>query len=193
MFLKAYILFIHLANLNILSYGLKFNILNNCNDIVPIYSHENNKFINKCNLKNLEKCTIEYDRLESGLIKTTLTENATLFEFTINNMGIFYDISVVPPGCGICYSYDECFNISKKTSFNIPLSIIADTEVKLESCKNLECLENRCNDAYLYPYDDLKTHFCKVNTNTSSTTNDVFNIIYCPNNNQNNQNNLECN
>jgi hypothetical protein len=190
MFLKVYLLFFNLISFNIVTDGLKFNILNNCNYRVPIYSHENNKFINKCNLQNLEKCTIEYERLESGLIKTTQSENATLFEFTINNMGIFYDISVVPPGCGICYSYDECFNISKKTSFNIPLSIMADMEDKQESCKNLECLENKCNDAYLYPYDDLKTNFCKVKTNNGSI-NDIFNIIYCPKNN--NQNNLQCN
>lgn len=185
MFIKSYILFIYLTYFNIITYGLKFNILNNCNYKIPIYSHENNKFINKCNLNTLEACTIEYNKLESGLIKTTQSENATLFEFTINDWGIFYDISVVPPGSGICYSYDECFGISKKESFNIPLSVITDVEDNgVNTCKNLECLENKCQDAYLYPFDDLKTHFCKIKENEN------FNLIYCPKNTY--QNNLDC-
>ncbi len=163
-----FINFIYLAS------GLQFNILNNCNYKVPIYSHEGNKFINKCELNQLESCTIEYEKIESGLIKTTMTENATLIEFTINDLGMFYDISVVPPGSGICYSYDECFNISKKTSYNIPVRLMPDVNDLNERCKMLECLNNQCEDAYLYPFDDLKTHYCNVNNN------DNFNIIYCP-------------
>lgn len=189
MFLTQIIFIYYLTYLNIFTNGLKFNILNNCNKLLPIYSHENRQFINKCNLNKLEKCTIEYNKIESGLIKTIMSEDATLFEFTINNQGIFYDISVVPPGSGVCYSYDECFGISNKKSFNVPMSVIADTsEYNTDSCKNLECLENKCPDAYLYPYDDLKTHFCKINSN------DNFNIIYCPqNNNSTDEYNLECN
>lgn len=183
MLLKSYLLFINIIYFNIIVSGLQFNILNNCNYNIPIYSHENNNFINKCNLKPYESCIIDYNKIESGLIKTSLSENATLFEFTINDFGIFYDLSVIPPGSGICYSYLECYNISKKTSFNIPIKIIVDIEYSMESCVNLECLEDQCVDAYLYPYDDLKTHFCKINNN------DIFNIIYCPNNINND---LEC-
>lgn len=174
----TYTIFIFTICFNIINYNLSqavtFIVENKCDYILPIYSHENRNFIQKCNLESNTNCSFSYNNHESGLIKTTLSEIATLFEFTINNKGIWYDISIIPPGSGICYNYDECFSISKKLGYNIPIQIkISNPSI---SCKNLECLSNLCNDAYLFPYDDLKTHFCTLDTN--------FFIIYCPDNNQ---------
>jgi hypothetical protein len=186
MFLLSYNIFIlsfyfHFINI-CLSNASIITIQNKCNYTLPIFSHENRNFIQKCNLNNNEKCSLSYDFLESGLIKTTLSEQATLFEFTINSKGIWYDISIIPPGSGICYNYDECFEISKKIGYNIPIQIkVSKTS---DSCKNLECLSNRCEDAYLYPYDDLKTHYCTLDNN--------FDIIYCPINNQQDNPFLDC-
>lgn len=183
MFIKAYILVILSLcfNLNkILIIGSKINIINNCNITLPIYSHENNQFIKKCNLENMKNCLIEYNKIETGLIKTTLSEEATLFEFTINNHGIWYDISVIPPGSGNCYSYNTCLSKSNKIGFNIGLEVKVSNSN--EVCKNLICLNKECEDAYLYPFDDLKTKFCNLDTN--------FELIYCPETNL--INNLEC-
>lgn len=186
MFIFSYKLFIlslyfHFRNI-CLSNALIITIHNKCNKTLPIFSHENRNFIQKCNLDNNAKCSFSYDFIESGLIKTTLSEQATLFEFTINSKGIWYDISIIPPGSGICYNYNECFEISKKIGYNIPIEIKVSKES--ESCKNLACLSNLCTDAYLYPYDDLKTHYCTLDNN--------FDIIYCPINNLQDNLFLEC-
>lgn len=185
MWILSYNIFIlsfyfHFLNIS-LSNASIITIQNKCNYTLPIFSHENRNFIQKCNLNTNEKCSISYDFIDSGLIKTTLSEEATLFEFTINNKGIWYDISIIPPGSGICYNYNECFEISKKIGYNIPIQIKVSKES--ESCKNLECLSNICDNAYLYPYDDLKTHYCSIDNN--------FDIVYCPNNQQENPF-LEC-
>jgi hypothetical protein len=182
MYINAYILVILSICFNLnntLIMGSKFTIINNCNNTLPIYSHENNQFIKKCNLENMNNCLIEYTKIEAGLIKTSLSEEATLFEFTINNKGIWYDISVIPPGSGNCYSYEECFIKSNKVGYNIPLEVTVSKSDN--TCMNLICLNKKCNDAYLYPFDDLKTKFCNINTD--------FQLIYCPNSNENN---LDC-
>ena len=173
MFINAYILVILSICFNLnntLIFGSKINIINNCNKTLPIYSHENNQFVQKCNLQKSESCLLEYNRIESGLIKTTLSEEATLFEYTINNKGIWYDISVIPPGSGNCHSYEECFIKSNKIGYNVPLEVIVSKSDN--TCINLICLNKQCSDAYLYPFDDLKTKFCNSNTN--------FQIKYCP-------------
>jgi len=173
MFIKAYLsailsFYIHLNKC--LIKGSKINIINNCNNTLPIYSYENNKFNNICNLETFQSCLIEYEKIESGLIKTTLSEEATLFEFTINNKGIWYDISVIPPGSHDCHSYKECLSNANKIGFNIAL----DVHTSNNKCENLTCLNKECSDAYLYPSDDIKTKFCNLNTD--------FELIYCPNN-----------
>jgi hypothetical protein len=164
--------------------SIRFNIINQCKNSINIYSHENQQFINICTLNYKSKCNINYNLISSGLIKTILSENATLFEFTINNIGIWYDISVIPPGSGNCYSYKECKSISNKSSYNIPLSINIKHDNNFKSCQNLTCNKEDCEDAYLYPFDDIKTKFCNLESE--------FTLIYCYNNlNYNNSNNLD--
>ena len=166
------ILLILLPSIN----AINFNLTSKCNYPLNLYTNENNQFIKLCNLdQNNYNCQINYDNIPSGLIKHTLDADATLFEFTINNIGIWYDISVIPPGSGICYSYDECRQKSISDSFNVPIDIIVknDNELYSQSCVSLQCNYNQCPDAYLFPYDDLKTRFCPKSTD--------FDIIFCNN------------
>ena len=160
--------------------AINFNIQNNCNYPIDIYSHENRQFINKCKLNQNDNCIVSYNQLESGLIKTSLSEKATLFEFTVNNKGIWYDISVIPPGSGVCYSYSECRTKSNKSGFNIGLDV--NINKPTSSCVNLKCDNEQCSDAYLYPYDDIKTKFCNLETE--------FNLIYCNQNSNSTNNNI---
>ena len=156
--------------------AINFNLTSKCNYPLNLYTNENNQFKKLCDLDNNQNnCQIEYNDIPSGLIKHTLDADATLFEFSINNIGIWYDISVIPPGSGICYSYEECRQKSKSDSFNVPIELIPKNINPLytSSCVSLKCYDNQCQDAYLYPYDDLKTRFCPRNTN--------FDIIFCNN------------
>ena len=155
--------------------AINFNLTSKCNYPLNLYTNENNQFNKLCDLETQTNCQIDYNEIPSGLIKHTLDADATLFEFSINNIGIWYDISVIPPGSGICYSYDECRQKSKSDSFNVPMEIIPKNINPLyaSSCVSLKCYDNQCPDAYLYPYDDLKTRFCPRNTN--------FDIIFCNN------------
>lgn len=180
MFLYITLLYIIFLNNIVIANNHLFTIYNNCQFSLNIYSNENNNFNQICNLNTLTNCQILYNQIESGLIKTSLSESATLFEFTINNKGIWYDLSVIPPGSGNCYSYEECKSISNKTGYNHPIEVIIDNPNI--NCKNLICLSEKCPDAYLYPFDDIKTHFCKPYTK--------FKITYCPNNNLTSNNNI---
>ncbi len=166
------ILLILLPSIN----AINFNLTSKCNYPLNLYTNENNQFIKLCDLdQNNKNCQINYDNIPSGLIKHTLDADATLFEFSINNMGIWYDISVIPPGSGVCYSYDECRQKSNSDSFNVPMDVIPKNINPLysSSCISLICHESQCSDAYLFPYDDLKTRFCPLKTD--------FDIIFCNN------------
>lgn len=158
--------------------NMDITILNKCTWNMDIYNHNpstrNWDHICRQMPYNSEcKFSINQNKFESGLIKNILGEQATLFEFTKNKYGIWYDISVIPPGSGNCYSWDECFNYSKKRGFNDALNVIVDQDnaVKNNRCKHLICRDEKCNDGYLYPFDDEKTQFCNLGTK--------FRLEYC--------------
>jgi hypothetical protein len=172
-----FIFLFNFINLITIVNAIDFKLINKCNYTLNLYTNENNQFNKLCDLEsNQNNCQITYNNIPSGLIKHTLDADATLFEFTINDFGIWYDISVIPPGSGVCNSYDECRQKSISDSFNVPMDIIVknDNELYSQSCVSLQCNYNQCPDAYLFPYDDLKTHFCPRGTN--------FDIIFCNNN-----------
>lgn len=185
-----------------LTTSINFKVINNCQNSINIYSHENFKFNNKCQLNTNNNCILSYNNINSGLIKTELSESATLFEFSINEKGIWYDLSVIPPGSGNCYNYNECRQISNKSGFNIPIQV--EINKPTQSCVNLICLNEQCPDAYLYPFDDIKTKFCNLDTdfiltycpNQEKKINNITNIIITPNLESSNNiidSNLECN
>ncbi len=152
---------------------MNIEIKNNCVSKIDILSNENSKFINKCKLNHKESCKINYDNpvFESGLIKTINSDQATLFEFTKNKQGIWYDISVIPPDNNI-HSDNYCITNNIKSGFNVPLQVTVKQDKILNSrCNDLSCLDSKCKDAYLYFNDDTKTHFCNSYTN--------FTLTYC--------------
>lgn len=163
------------------SNGMKITILNKCPWNMDIYNHNpiTRNFDHVCiQIKPQTTCMISIDKsiYNSGLIKNIRGEQATLFEFSKTLNGIWYDISVIPPGSGVCYSWDECFNKSKKRGFNDALNVIVDQDKipankRNNRCKNLFCRNEKCPDGYLFPYDDLKTFFCDINTE--------FRLEYC--------------
>lgn len=154
--------------------SLEIIVNNKCNWFMDIYNHNMYKlggrgFEHVCRLEpRIGSCKIVIDRPvhNSGLIKNVLGEQATLFEFTKNENGIWYDISVIPPGSGVCYSWQECFNKSKKKGFNDALNVIVKQPANKfnNRCKSLYCRHEQCGDAYLWPFDDTKTYFCHLGT-----------------------------
>lgn len=159
--------------------SLEINVINKCPWAMDIYNHIPNPrgwdHVCKRIPPRGGSCIISIpgDKWESGLIKNILGEQATLFEFSKTKNGIWFDISVIPPGSGVCYSWSECFNKSKKRGFNDALNVLVDQSrsKKNSRCKNLFCRDEKCADAYLFPYDDTKTHFCEIGTN--------FKLEYC--------------
>jgi hypothetical protein len=156
-----------------LTNAINFNIINKCDYQLNLFTNENSNFNKLCDLNTNEECQKTYNNIPSGLIKHTLEADATLFEFTINDLGMWYDISVIPPGSGVCNSFDECRKKSSSDSYNVPIDVIPQNidPLYVHSCIPVKCHNSQCEDAYLYPYDDLKTHYCPLNTN--------FDLIYC--------------
>lgn len=89
----------------------------------------------------------------------------------------WYDVSIIPPeltaGHEYCTSLDDCKANSKTgVGYNTPVRITPLSNTNGDSCRELNCLADYCEDAYLYPQDDLKTHACALDTD--------FDITFCP-------------
>ena len=167
MFIKLLIKLFTSSNLIFFTSAMNINIKNNCPHKIDIFSHENRNFIKKCVIepnkaKDVCLISINHPVFESGLIKTIDHSEATLFEFTKNKYGIWYDISVIPPT-----DSNGCI----KKGFNIPLQVNVTQSKINDRCNDLVCLHSKCPDAYLHPYDDIKTHYCNLHTN--------FTLTYC--------------
>ncbi len=164
MFINSLIKLINLLNFIFITSAMNINIKNQCPYKIDIFSHENRQFIKKCEIEPNKYCliSINQDIFESGLIKTIDNAEATLFEFSKNKNGIWYDISVIQP--------DSIYGCPTK-GFNIPLQVNVKQAIINTRCNNLICLHSKCPDAYLHPYDDIKTHYCNLHTN--------FTLTYC--------------
>ncbi|CAK4620064.1 hypothetical protein LEN26_008360 [Aphanomyces euteiches] len=73
--------------------------------------------------------------------------DATLFETEFSSGTFYYDISIIPVGCGV--SWDSCGG--KHYAFNVPMSVIPSKTGG--TCKNLVCGAPGCSDAYHVPND----------------------------------------
>ncbi|ETV66267.1 hypothetical protein H257_17236 [Aphanomyces astaci] len=79
--------------------------------------------------------------------------NASLFENHFEGGNFWYDLSIIPVGCGS--SWDSCNG--KPKSFNLPVSVrVSDPR---ENCKHLTCASPSCTDAYFVP-NDKQTWVC---------------------------------
>lgn len=102
---------------------------------------------------------------------------ATLAEFSVVGDGrVWYDISIIPPGTQNCKSYEDCQRVAAELGgvkgFNVPLAIIPLSNQNGVNCRALYCMQDPCQDAYLFPYDDLKVHNCPEDT--------VMQVVFCP-------------
>ncbi|RHY32826.1 hypothetical protein DYB32_002198 [Aphanomyces invadans] len=79
--------------------------------------------------------------------------NASLFENHFANDNFWYDLSIIPVGCGV--SWDSCFG--KPKSFNVPVSVRVSNPGG--NCKHLTCDSPSCTDAYFVP-SDKQTWVC---------------------------------
>jgi len=161
---------------NFFTQSINFTFNNYCNHVINLYSHENNNYVNLCNIKKNKSYSKSYNNKNSGVFKHTLSPNATLFEYSIVNYGIYYDISIISTNTNYYNKYtnfNKMIDYQKNTGFNIPMQVKVKAPKihNSKTCDNLFCNKNNCTDAYLYPEDDLKTHFCDKGT--------IFNINFC--------------
>ncbi|KAF0691821.1 Aste57867_17010 [Aphanomyces stellatus] len=78
----------------------------------------------------------------------------SLFENHFSQGKFWYDLSIIPFNCGP--SWKTCNG--KPPSFNHPIAVAVSSPDKV-SCRNLNCPDRSCADAYVYP-DQEATHAC---------------------------------
>ncbi|OQR84967.1 carbohydrate-binding protein [Achlya hypogyna] len=110
------------------------------------------------------------------MFRHTRAAQATLVEMTLLAGKLWYDISIIPPGCGQGVSWSQCVAISGgQVGYNVPVSVLPtkyDNKPTAGNCHYVECKADQCPDAYLYPTDDLKMKDCPED--------ERFVITYCP-------------
>ncbi|KDO19281.1 hypothetical protein SPRG_15551 [Saprolegnia parasitica CBS 223.65] len=89
---------------------------------------------------------------------------AYVLEVSRNGGKTWYDISVIPPGCGDGLSWDACSRGGTVTGYNVPLSVRPARVVSEASynCVDVQCASEQCPDAYLFPSDNVKTKSCSI-------------------------------
>jgi len=101
--------------------------------------------------------------------------SATLAEMTLaNNVSgqynfDWFDISIIPPGCGSLTSYNACWCSTGNDGYDVGMSI------RSSACpsKDRTCLNRGCTDAYGYSSDNSKTTVC---TNITGS----WEVEFCP-------------
>ncbi|CAK4076142.1 unnamed protein product [Aphanomyces euteiches] len=103
-------------------------------------------------------------------------DQATLFEITLDFNEVFYDISIIPPGCAQGSSLADCKAKTGKVGFNLPMKVNTLHTI----CKSLECLADGCVDAYHFPDDNSKNTGCR-------DPDAIFQVVFCPSSNSTNR------
>lgn len=143
---------------------------NNCNFSINIYNNHNFCFLPP----NLIGCDSSYSNFNwHNMFRNGYDPQATLVEFALTDK-IWYDISIIPPGCINQYSLLDCQNQTNNTGFNTPVQIkpLSNLNSIGFRCKTRTCLKNGCSHAYNFPTDDSKVFSCPIDTD--------FLITYCP-------------
>ncbi|OQR93636.1 hypothetical protein ACHHYP_02395 [Achlya hypogyna] len=104
------------------------------------------------------------DRYDGGTLRVGRSESATLFEFSHDLGKHWYDISVVPPGCGSGHtSWQDCMQFNHwRPGFNVPMKVDVQAYTNHANfrCRNLQCTHEQCPDGFLYPDDNIKNMDC---------------------------------
>ncbi|KAF4032745.1 hypothetical protein GN244_ATG15349 [Phytophthora infestans] len=114
-----------------------------------------------------------------GHFRNGSSDAATLIEFaTKGDLDLaWYDIGIIPPhleaGYEYCSSLQECKDHSKSgIGFNTPVQVTPTSNTGKDTCEEIECLADACEDAYNFPKDDTKTQSCAFGTD--------FVVTFCP-------------
>ncbi|KAI9907484.1 hypothetical protein PsorP6_016671 [Peronosclerospora sorghi] len=114
-----------------------------------------------------------------GNFRNGSDDSATLVEFSTKGhlSFIWYDISTIParlkPDHVFCKSLEECIqNSATGSGFNTPVQVTPLSNTNGNSCRELTCLAEGCEDSYQFPQDDSKTHACPFGTD--------FIVTFCP-------------
>ncbi|KAG3106546.1 hypothetical protein PI124_g8895 [Phytophthora idaei] len=114
-----------------------------------------------------------------GHFRNGSSDAATLIEFaTKGDLDLaWFDIGIIPPhlesGYEYCSSLQECKDHSKSgIGFNTPVQVTPTSNTGKDTCEQIECLADGCEDAYNFPKDDTKTHSCAFGTD--------FVVTFCP-------------
>ncbi|OWZ11233.1 Thaumatin [Phytophthora megakarya] len=114
-----------------------------------------------------------------GHFRNGTSDAATLVEFaTKGDLDLaWYDIGIIPPrlkpGFEYCKSLQECKDNSESgIGYNTPVQVTPQSNTGVDTCRQITCLADGCEDAYNYPQDDTKTHSCAFGTD--------FIVTFCP-------------
>ncbi|POM71143.1 Thaumatin-like protein [Phytophthora palmivora] len=114
-----------------------------------------------------------------GHFRNGTSDAATLIEFaTKGDLDLaWYDIGIIPPrlkpGFEYCTSLQECKDNSESgIGYNTPVQVTPTSNTGIDTCREITCLADGCEDAYNYPQDDTKTHSCAFGTD--------FVVTFCP-------------
>ncbi|KAG7385086.1 hypothetical protein PHYPSEUDO_001938 [Phytophthora pseudosyringae] len=114
-----------------------------------------------------------------GHFRNGTDDAATLVEFaTKGDLDLaWFDIGIIPPrlnaGFEYCTSLQECKEHSESgIGFNTAVQVTPTSNTGKDTCEQIECLADGCEDAYTFPQDDGKTHSCAFGTN--------FVVTFCP-------------
>ncbi|KAF0718438.1 Aste57867_1702 [Aphanomyces stellatus] len=145
---------------------------NHCSNAIYLYKVDQLL----CSLLPGESCGTSLQQGEHTMFRHTQSAQATLFEVTLMAGKLWYDISIIPPGCGNGASWAACMvNSGQRPGFNVALGVVAtkyNGNPAKGNCHSIACLADQCPDAYLYPYDDLKMKDCPDD--------EQFVMTYCP-------------
>ncbi|KAH9098857.1 hypothetical protein LEN26_016577 [Aphanomyces euteiches] len=93
----------------------------------------------------------------SGTFRKGRSEQATLLQVSRDNGKLWFDLSVVPPGCSNGHSIEACQAETTKQGYNGPMHVEpqnkSNTSQPQYLCSALHCTDAHCPDAFLFPFD----------------------------------------
>ncbi|KAE8913254.1 hypothetical protein PF005_g28789 [Phytophthora fragariae] len=145
------------------------NFINKCSDSIELYHSQSGSASSRvASISSSSTYTTDASG-PAHMYRHTNDNSATLFEIACDS-GVWYDISIIPPGSGNCTSLDACkAAIKGKLGWNVPMKVTPKSNVGKDSCKALDCPQDGCSDAYQFPKDDTKTHHCPSGTELDVT------------------------
>ncbi|KAH9125577.1 hypothetical protein AeMF1_003832 [Aphanomyces euteiches] len=128
-----------------------------------------------CTLNGGKSCTQSLNANEHTMFRHKKIAEATLVEVTKSDK-LWFDVSVVPPGCGNGKSHDECLRTNGgRSGFNIPVSVVPskyNNNPAKGNCHSITCRQDNCPEAFTFPSDNLKMRDCPLD--------EMLVVTYCP-------------